>query len=59
MHCPLSEKKRDCPCPEYSKEGLCDWPYRYGLTLQGARYMTELLKTIEREASGISVERQI
>ena len=26
--CPIN--KRDCPCQEYSKEGLCDYPYRMG-----------------------------
>ncbi len=50
MHCPLGEKKRDCWQCEYGKGGLCDWPYRYDMTLQEARYITELLKTIEREA---------
>lgn len=49
--CP--ENKDSCPCQEFSKEGLCDWPYRYDLTLQEARYLTELLKTIEREAAWV------
>jgi len=24
--CPVMEK--NCPCPEFSKEGLCDYPYK-------------------------------
>ena len=24
--CPIN--KTECPCPEYSKEGLCDYPYK-------------------------------
>lgn len=42
-----TEGKTFCPCPEYSKEGLCDWPYRNGLDLPELRYMTELLQTVE------------
>jgi hypothetical protein len=46
-HCP--EKKDKCPCPEFSKDGLCDWPYRNGMTPQELKYMTELLETINKE----------
>lgn len=28
MNCPIN--KLVCPCPEYSKEGLCDYPYYNG-----------------------------
>ena len=45
MRCP-GKRQRDC---EYAKDGLCDWPYLYGLTLQEVRYLTELLKTILRK----------
>jgi len=26
MNCPIN--KDECPCPEYSKEGFCDYPYK-------------------------------
>ncbi len=29
MNCPIG--KKDCPCPEYSKEGLCDYPFSLGM----------------------------
>lgn len=45
MNCP--ERKAFCPCPEFSKEGICDWPYRNGMSLQEARYMTEILRVID------------
>lgn len=61
ISCPLNLPNCKNTCPYLKGNGggtkLCDWPYRYDLTLQGARYMTELLKTIEGEASGMSVER--
>jgi len=43
--CP--ENKVSCPCPEFSKDGLCDWPYRNGMSFQEARYMTEILQVTE------------
>ena len=45
--CP--EGKDVCPCQEYAKEGLCDWPYLNGMTLEEAKYMTELLRVIKGE----------
>ncbi len=39
MKCPLD--KAICPCPEYSKEGgLCDYPYRNGMTLEECQRLT-------------------
>jgi hypothetical protein len=32
MNCPAN--KKECPCKEYSKENLCDYPYRTGMTLE-------------------------
>ena len=26
MECPVN--KKECPCTEYEKDGLCDYPYR-------------------------------
>jgi len=26
--CPIDKPQDDCPCEDYSKEGLCDWPYK-------------------------------
>jgi hypothetical protein len=47
MHnCP--EGKLCCPCPEFSKDGLCDWPYRIDMSFEEIKYMTELLQTVER-----------
>lgn len=28
MNCPINKPESECPCPEFSKEGLCDYPYR-------------------------------
>lgn len=44
--CP--EGKTFCPCPEFSKEGLCDWPYWIGMSYQEIRYMTEILQLIDK-----------
>ena len=49
--CP--EGKDFCPCPEFSKGGLCDWLYRNGLSFQGARYMTEILRLIDKSCSAV------
>ncbi len=46
--CP--EGKFYCPCSEYSKDGLCDWPYRKDMSLEQIRYVTELLKVIQIDA---------
>lgn len=43
--CP--EGKLYCPCAEFAKGGLCDWPYRNGMSFLEASYMTELLLVIE------------
>jgi hypothetical protein len=31
-NCPAG--KKECPCKEFSKEGLCDYPYRLGMSLK-------------------------
>jgi hypothetical protein len=38
VSCPIGAET--CPCAEYSKEGLCDWPYRAGLDLEENREIT-------------------
>jgi hypothetical protein len=45
MQCPIVKPESECPCPEYSKEGLCDWPYRNDLDPQ-------LVTLIERLKGG-------
>ncbi len=50
--CP--EGKTFCPCPEFSKDGLCDWPYRNGMSFQDARYMTEILRLIDKSCSAVA-----
>jgi len=47
--CP--EGKDFCPCPGFSKEGLCDWPYRNGMSFEEARYITEILRGTEGKSS--------
>ena len=51
------ERQGGCPCPEFSKAGLCDWPYRNGMSFQEARYMTENLQVIEQ--GGTHEQRKI
>lgn len=43
--CPAG--KDICPCQEYAKEGFCDWPYWNVISLEEAKYMTELLQIAE------------
>ncbi len=31
MTCPIGKPLDDCPCKDYAKEGLCDYPYRNDL----------------------------
>lgn len=31
MNCPIGKPLDDCPCRDYSKQGLCDYPYRNDL----------------------------
>ena len=45
--CPAGKKGRDCPCQEFSKERLCDWPYRIDFDHEQIRYLSELLRVIE------------
>jgi hypothetical protein len=47
--CP--EGKTFCLCLEFSKEGLCDWPYRIGISFEEDRYMTEILRVIGKSCS--------
>jgi hypothetical protein len=35
---------RRCPCLEYSKEGLCDHPYKHGMSYEQCREVTERMK---------------
>lgn len=49
--CP--EHKKSCPCQEFSKEGLCDWPYSIDLDHKQIRYLSELLKVIEKSDPGL------
>lgn len=46
LNCPA--KKTACPCPEYSKEGLCDWPYWNKMTLEENKNMTKMLRQIRK-----------
>ena len=44
MTCPLGKKScQGCP---YQKEGLCDYPYKVGMTL-------EQIKKVEKDAKNI------
>lgn len=45
--CPAGKPLDDCPCPEYSKEGLCDWPYRSDFDGGQIRYTTQLLQAVD------------
>lgn len=38
MNCPI--KKDTCPCEEFSKEGLCDYPYPVGATFEQIQTIT-------------------
>ena len=55
MNCP--ERKLYCPCHEFSKERLCDWPYRNGTSFQEMRYMTEILRVVDQ--GGAHEQRKI
>ena len=46
--CP--EGKDTCPCLGFSKDGLCDWPYRSDMDREQIHYMSELLRTIEEKS---------
>ena len=48
MNCPIN--KTECPCPEFSKDRLCDYPYRKGLTYEEIKKVTE--KADERTITG-------
>ncbi len=37
--CPAD--KKDCPCPDYNKEGLCDYPYTVGMSHDDIRWLSE------------------
>lgn len=52
MDCPIDKNQNECPCPEYSKEGLCDYPYRnsYGAILENR------LAILESKVKGIELE---
>jgi hypothetical protein len=43
MPCP--DGKESCPS-EYSKEGLCDWPYLAGMDVGEIRYTTQVLQVV-------------
>lgn len=49
--CP--EGKLYCPCLEFSKEGLCDWPYRNRMSFLEAGYMTDLLRLLREVKDGV------
>lgn len=51
--CP--ELKSPCPCREYAKDALCDWPYHIDMDPGQIVYMTELLDVIGEEER---IERQ-
>jgi len=42
MTCPAG--KKECPCQDYAKQGLCDWPYKNGMTLEEIQQTTQLKK---------------
>ncbi len=47
-NCPIGKPLDDCLC-EFSKEGLCDWPYRNNYDLGQIRYTTELIGIIAEQ----------
>ena len=42
MKCPVG--KKECPCEEYSKDELCDYPYRNGMSLEEIQEITKARK---------------
>jgi hypothetical protein len=35
MICPVDARPfTGCPCVKYSKQGLCDWPFSKGMTVE-------------------------
>jgi len=41
-NCPVGHKT--CPCPEYSKQGKCDYPYRKEMTYKDILKLSAKLK---------------
>lgn len=41
MNCPAG--KKECPCEEYSKHELCDYPYKKDMNLEEIRETTQRL----------------
>lgn len=48
MNCPIGKPLDDCPC-EYSKQGLCDYPYRNDLPPEPWTEIARLLAEGEAE----------
>lgn len=40
-----SADKSGCIDCDYSKEGLCDWPYKKGITIVDIMILTEVIKS--------------
>lgn len=55
--CPAGKPLDDCPCPDFSKEGFCDWPYGNDLDAGQIKYLTVLVKTIgnREDADGYDI----
>ena len=50
--CPVGKNPFEGPCPDYSKEGLCDWPYRNDLDVGQIKYLSQLIKiTVDGEGT--------
>jgi hypothetical protein len=45
-YCPQGKENLVCPCHEYSKDGLCDWPY----SITKDRNIDKQLSEIKRAA---------
>ena len=55
-------KNLQCPCPEYSKEALCDYPYKEGMTLSEIKQVTrsyELTRVVSRFAELVAREYDV
>lgn len=47
MSCPASPVPAACPCPVYSKQGLCDWPYKNSMKYDEIRNVTVFWQDID------------
>jgi hypothetical protein len=48
--CPVNARPfKKCPCEQFSKDGLCDWPYPTGADYEQVKDITE--KEVANEQS--------